>query len=95
MIGPLLAPRYFPISMKAAKPGHVTREDIKFALRAFENDLKYKRTPSPFSVTADEAIEVLLFLELCIKVKDAPGVYQFPALLEDSIRTDAWVKILS
>ncbi|XP_065838591.1 death-associated protein kinase 1-like isoform X4 [Oscarella lobularis] len=93
VIGPLLAPRYFPFGMKTAKPGIVTRKDIESALRAFENYLKHKGTPSPFSVTADSATEVLLYLELCIEAQHAPpGVYQIPALLQDSTPGDAWVE---
>ena len=92
MIGPLLAPRYFPFGMKTAKPGMVTRQDIESALRAFEDYLKHKGTPSPFSVTANEATEILLYLELCIRSRHIPGFYQIPALLEDSIPGDAWVE---
>ncbi|XP_065839084.1 death-associated protein kinase 1-like [Oscarella lobularis] len=92
VIGPLLAPRYFPFGMKTAKPGMVTRQDIESALRAFENYLKHKGTPSPFSVTANEATEILLYLELCIRSRHIPGFYQIPALLEDSIPGDAWVE---
>ena len=92
MIGPLLAPRYFPFGLKTAKPGMVTRQDIESALRAFENYLKHKDTPSPFSVTANEATEILLYLELCIRSRHIPVFYQIPALLEDSIPGDAWVE---
>ena len=92
MIGPLLAPRYFPFGMKTAKPGMVTRQDIESALRAFENYLKHKGTPSPFSVTANEATEILLYLELCVQSRHIPGFYQIPALLVDSIPGDAWVE---
>ena len=69
-----------------------SREDMKSALRAFENHLKQKGNPSPFVATVDEAIEVLLYLELCIPVEGKPGVYQIPALLQDSIPRDAWVE---
>ncbi|XP_065839335.1 death-associated protein kinase 1-like [Oscarella lobularis] len=92
VIGPLLAPRYFPFGLKTAKPGMVTRQDIESALRAFENYLKHKDTPSPFSVTANEATEILLYLELCIRSRHIPVFYQIPALLEDSIPGDAWVE---
>ena len=78
--------------MKTDRPGIVTKEDIKSSLRAFENYLKHKDTSSPFSVTVDEAISVLLYLELCIEVKHEPVVYQLPALLQDSIPDDAWVE---
>ena len=46
-------------------------------------------------MTAQEAIDVLLALELCIDVtgeKSSPKLYQIPALLHDSIPGDAWVK---
>ena len=92
VIGPLLAPRYFPFGMKTAKPGIVAKRDIESALSAFEDYLKYHGTSSHFSVKADVAIEVLLFLELCIEVKHAPGMYQLPALLQDSIPDGAWVE---
>ena len=69
-----------------------SREDMKSALRAFENHLKQKGHLFPFVATVDEAIDVLLYLELCIPVEGKPGVYQIPALLLDSIPRDAWVE---
>ena len=92
VIGPLLAPPYFPFGMPTGKSGKASKEDIDSALRAFVNHLKQKGIRSPFSVTADEAIEVLRYLELCIPVENVPGVYQIPALLQDSIPDDAWVE---
>ena len=65
---------------------------MESALRAFENHLKQKGHLFPFVATVDEAIEVLLYLELCIPVEGRPGVYQIPALLLDSIPRDAWVE---
>ena len=62
------------------------------ALRAFENHLKQKGHPSPFVATVDEAIEVLLYLELCIPVEGKPGMYQIPALLGDAIPCHAWAE---
>ena len=62
------------------------------ALRAFENYLKERGHPFPYVATVDEAIEVLFYLELCIPVEGKPGVYQIPALLQHSIRHDAWVE---
>ncbi|XP_065838535.1 death-associated protein kinase 1-like isoform X3 [Oscarella lobularis] len=91
VIGPLLAPAYFLFGMPAAeKCGKASREYIESALMAFQHHLKQKGVPSQFSVTADEAIEVLLDLELCIPVENTPGVYQIPALLDNSISCDAW-----
>ncbi|XP_065838957.1 death-associated protein kinase 1-like isoform X3 [Oscarella lobularis] len=90
-IGPLMAPHYFPFGMKPTKSGMVTIRDIESALRAFNNYLKQKGTPSPFSVSAKEAISILLYLELCIEVKHGLIVYQFPALLQDSVPDDAWI----
>ena len=68
----------------------MSTDDIKSALKAFEDDLKHKRIPSRYSVTANEAIEVLLHLELCFELEDAPGVYQIPALLDDTIPANTW-----
>ena len=76
--------------MSREKFGKASKEDIEFALRAFENHLREKGTPSPFVVTADEAIEILLFLELCIPLEG--GKYQITALLNDKRPPDAWVK---
>ena len=90
MIGPLLSPPYFPFGMPIRKSGKASKDDMESALRAFQNHLKEKGTPSSFVVTADEAIEVLLDLDLCIPVKNFPGVYQIPALLSNSIPHDAW-----
>ena len=60
------------------------------ALRAFKNHLKQKGHPSPFVTSVDEAIDVLLYLELCIPIEGKPGMYQIPALLEDTTPRDAW-----
>ena len=76
--------------MPAEKYGTVSKDDMESALRAFENDLKKKGTPSPYSIKVDEALEILLHLELCIEVKNKPEVYQIPALLQCSIPSDAW-----
>ena len=78
--------------MKTSKGGQASTDDIESALKAFEDDLKHKGTPSLYSVTADEAIEVLLYLELCIPVENMPGVYQIPALLHDSMPSEAWAE---
>ncbi|XP_065839077.1 death-associated protein kinase 1-like [Oscarella lobularis] len=92
VIGPLLAPSYFVFGIPREKIGKVSKEDIESALRAFENHLKEKGTPSPVVVSADEAIEILLYLELCIQLEDMPGMYQIPALLNDAIPADAWAE---
>ena len=65
-------------------------EDLESALRLFENYLTKKGTPSPFVVKVEDAVEVLLQLDLCIPVKNMPGVYQITALLHDKMPTDAW-----
>ena len=90
MIGPLLAPHYFIFGMPREKFGQAFVEDIDMALRAFESYLRKKGTPSPFVVSADEAIEILLFLELCIPLEG--GMYQITALLKDETPADAWVE---
>ena len=92
VIGPLLAPPHFVVAIPAKKSAMASREDMKWALRAFENHLKQKGHPSPFVATVDEAIEVLLYLELCFLIEGKPGVYQIPALLQHLIRHDAWVE---
>ena len=92
VVGPLLAPPYFPFGMPSQKSGEVSLEDIESALRAFNNDLKKRGTPSSYKVTAEEAIRVLLCLHLCIRVENSPGKFQIPALLQHSIRHDAWVE---
>ena len=76
--------------MKTGKKGQASTDDIKSALKAFEDDLKHKGIPSRYSVTVHEAIQVLLHLELCFKLEDTPGVYQIPALLDDAIPANAW-----
>ena len=78
--------------MSTGKSGRASIANIESALRAFENDLMHKGTPSPFWVTSRVAIEVLLYLELCIPVENEPGVYQIPALLQDSMPDGAWDK---
>ena len=76
--------------MPAKKSGIVSKEDIQLALTAFENHLKEKGYDSPFVVTPDEAIEILLYLDLCIRMEGATDEYQIPALLDDKISHDAW-----
>ncbi|XP_065830506.1 death-associated protein kinase 1-like isoform X2 [Oscarella lobularis] len=92
VIGPLLSPPYFPFGMPTEKSGKASKEDINSALVAFGNHLKEKGIPSPFSVPVDDAIEILLYLELCFRVEHLPEVYQIPALLQCSIPGDAWGK---
>ena len=92
MIGPLLAPPWFPVAMQTGKSGKASKSDIESALTAFEDDLIHKDRPSAFVVKADVAIEVLRYLDLCIELEDAPGMYQIPALLDDSIPPAAWAK---
>ena len=92
VVGPLLAPPYFPFGMPSQKSGEVSLKDIESALKAFEDDLKKRGTPSSNTVTVEEAIRVLLCLDLCIEVENSPGTFQIPALLQHSIRPDAWVK---
>ncbi|XP_065838981.1 death-associated protein kinase 1-like isoform X2 [Oscarella lobularis] len=96
VIGPLLAPPEFLFGMPTShKAGKVSRDEMELALKTFENHLQLKDTPSPFVVTVDEGIQVLLDLDLCIPVRDMPGVYQIPALLNNSIPDDAWVEDLT
>ena len=91
VIGPLLAPPYFPFGMPSQKSGEVSLKDIESALRAFGDDLKKRGTPSSYTVTVEEAIWVLLCLDLCIEVEPKKK-YQIPALLQHSIRHDAWIE---
>ena len=92
VVGPLLAPPYFPFGMPSEKSGEVSLKDIESALRAFEDDLKKRGTPSLYTVTVEEAIWVLLCLDLCIRVENSPGTFQIPALLQHSIPKGSWVE---
>ncbi|XP_065839231.1 death-associated protein kinase 1-like isoform X3 [Oscarella lobularis] len=92
VVGPLLAPPYFPFGMPSEKSGEVSLKDIDSALRAFEDDLKKRGTPSSYTVTVEEAIWVLLCLDLCIEVENSPGTFQIPALLQHSIPKGSWVE---
>ena len=76
--------------MQTGKSGKASKSDIESALTAFEDDLMHKGRPSSFVVTADQAIEVLRYLELCIPI--GRELYLIPALLDDSIPPDAWSK---
>ena len=78
--------------MQTGKSGKASKSDIESALTAFEDDLIHKGRPSAFVVKTDVAIEVLRYLDLCIELEDAPGMYQIPALLDDSIPPIAWIK---
>ena len=92
VVGPLLSPPYFPFGLPSLNSGEVSLKDIESALRAFEDDLKSRGTPSTYTVTVEEAIRVLLCLGLCIRVENSPGKFQIPALLQHSIRHDAWIE---
>ena len=76
--------------MPREKFGKESKEDIESALRAFEDYLRKKGTPSPFVVAADEAIKILRHLELCIRLEG--GMYQITALLNDEIPVNAWAE---
>ena len=76
--------------MQTGKSGKASKSDIESALTAFEDDLIHKGRPSAFVVKADVAIEVLRYLDLCIPLEG--GMYQIPALLDDSIPPAAWVE---
>ena len=78
--------------MQTGKLGKASKSDIESALTAFEDDLIHKGRPSAFVVKTDDAIEVLRYLDLCIELEDALGMYQIPALLDNSIPPSAWVK---
>ena len=69
MFGPLLAPSKFVFGMPRENSGKASKEDIASALRMFISYLKRNGAPSPFVVLADDAIEVLLYLELCYPVE--------------------------
>ena len=78
--------------MPSQKSGEVSLTDIESALRAFEDDGKKRGTPSSHRVSIYGAVSVLLCLDLCIRVKNSPGRFQIPALLQHSIHHDAWVE---
>ena len=78
--------------MPRENPDQASKKEIESTLRAFENYLKHKGTSSPFVVSADEAIDVLRYLELCYPLEGKPGVYRIPALLNDSIPDGMWVE---
>ena len=87
MIGPLLAPPSFPFAVQTEKLGRTSKKDIELALRGFEDMMS-----SSFSVTADEAIDILRCLDLCFPVDDALEMVQIPALLQNSRPRLAWVE---
>ncbi|XP_065838716.1 death-associated protein kinase 1-like isoform X1 [Oscarella lobularis] len=89
VIGPLLASHNFVFGLPCENSGKASKKDMGSALRLFENYLTKKGTPSPFVVTVDEAIKVLIELDLCIQVKGMDGVYQINAL-SDEVPNDAW-----
>eukprot|EP00118_Oscarella_pearsei_P023253 m.275410 g.275410 ORF g.275410 m.275410 type:complete len:603 (+) comp40597_c0_seq81:1975-3783(+) len=92
VIGPLLAPRYFPIDVPADN-GQVKENDIKVALKSFKDDLKHRGLQKViFDVTAQEAIEAFLHLELCYPIEGRPGEYQIPGLVRKQQPEDAWCK---
>ena len=69
----------------------MSEKDVKFALEKFNSSLKEKGLSSQ-SVKADQAIEVLTYLELCIPLREEKGMYQITALLKNEIPANAWIE---
>ncbi|XP_065839693.1 death-associated protein kinase 1-like isoform X2 [Oscarella lobularis] len=91
IIGPLLAPSWFPVSVQRNSDGKTTKNDIASALRSFAYEQKKKKSQAQsIDITADDAIEVLLFLELCFLVYGETDVYQIPALSEKLAPIRGW-----
>eukprot|EP00118_Oscarella_pearsei_P019956 m.214746 g.214746 ORF g.214746 m.214746 type:complete len:998 (+) comp39819_c0_seq6:235-3228(+) len=92
VFGPLLAPPIFPVNVQAADDGQVKKEDVQSALKAFKNDLKHRGLQMIFDVTAQEAMEAFLHLELCYPVEGMPGGYLIPGLAWKSMPGHVWIK---
>ncbi|XP_065835304.1 death-associated protein kinase 1-like isoform X2 [Oscarella lobularis] len=81
VIGPLLSPVDFPVSLSCFPPGTATKEKIKSALEIF-NGRKWDNI--------DETISLLSHLEICYLVPGKSDTYQFPALLEEQRSSEVW-----
>ena len=79
------------MSVQRNSDGKTTKNDIASALRSFAYELKKKKSQAhSIDITADDAIEVLLFLELCFSVYGETDVYQIPALSEKLAPIRGW-----
>ena len=91
VIGPLLSPRYFRISAFPNKSGIVTRKEIARALERFQQTRRDKGCPCAV-LTAEEAIAVMLDLDLVCVDQGAAESYQIPSLIEDDEPENVWDK---
>ncbi|XP_065844984.1 death-associated protein kinase 1-like isoform X2 [Oscarella lobularis] len=81
VLGPLLSPDEFQITLSCSPPGTTTKEKIQRALEAFNNQ-KWDNI--------DETLSLLCSLEICFELSDRPNAYQFPALIQQERPPEIW-----
>ena len=81
VIGPLLSPADFPVSLSCSPPGTATKEKITSVLEIFNNQ-KWDNI--------DETLSLLCHLEICYPVPSKLDTYQFPALIEEERPYEVW-----
>ena len=81
IIGPLLSPPEFEVSLCCSPPGTTTKDDIQSALEAF-NKPKWNNI--------NETIQLLCHLEICYELPGNQNTYRFPALLKEKRPSDVW-----
>ena len=83
VLGPILSPEEFQITLSCSTPGTTTKEKIKRALEAF-NKQKWDNI--------DETLSLLCRLEICFELPDRPNTYQFPALIQQQRPPEVWCR---
>ena len=83
VLGSLLSPEEFQITLSCSPPGTATKEKIKRALEAF-NKQKWDNI--------DETLSLLCRLEICFELPDRPNTYQFPALIQQQRPPEIWCR---
>ncbi|XP_065839873.1 uncharacterized protein [Oscarella lobularis] len=94
LLGPILSdPDEFYISAVDDDTGQVNRDHIGVALELFQ-EKQWERDLPCASFTADEAIRVMLDLDLICQIegKDGPHSYHVPCLIKESKPARVWEK---
>eukprot|EP00118_Oscarella_pearsei_P019729 m.211133 g.211133 ORF g.211133 m.211133 type:complete len:562 (+) comp39751_c0_seq9:1391-3076(+) len=89
IIGPFLSPEWFPNPVKRSTDGKTTEKIIDSALKAFAWEQK-KQRKAVIHVSCREAVDMLLYLDLCLAVHGEERVYQIPALIQVAEPKRGW-----
>ena len=95
LLGPILSDpdEFYVIRAVKDDTGRVNREDIEVALELFQDKQRERNLPC-VSFTVDEAIRVMLGLDLICQIegKDGPHSYHVPCLIKELKPAGVWEK---